>query len=226
MQWIEDFDLFLFDFDGLLVNTEMLHYQAYINMCADRGFTLDWSFSEFCTIAHVDAHNLRNQIYEKFPALYEKEPSWDVLYEEKKKCYMDLLLVSKIDMLPGVEKLLLMLEKKNIERCVVTNSTFDQIDLIKTRFSLLQTIPHWITREDYLDPKPSPECYLRAIELYGKNKKKIIGFEDSMRGYKALNDTPALAVLICEAHHPQLDVLLEGVIHYESLEAIPEDTLV
>ena len=32
MRWISEYQLFLFDLDGLLVNTEELHYQAYKNM--------------------------------------------------------------------------------------------------------------------------------------------------------------------------------------------------
>ena len=39
---------------------------------------------------------------------------------------------------------------------------------------------------DYKLPKPNSECYKLAIERYGKNKKNIIGFEDSWVGYQAL----------------------------------------
>jgi len=68
-----------------------------------------------------------------------------------------------------------------------------------------------------LNPKPSPECYLRAIELYGNKGDKIIGFEDTIKGFKALNQTPLVPVLICESNHPQLENLLgEQFFHYES----------
>ena len=37
----------------------------------------------------------------------------------------------------------------------------------------------------------------------------------------ALNQTPALCLLICHAHHPQMYVALpSGVLHFESLEEI------
>lgn len=219
MQWVENFQLFLFDFDGLLVNTEHLHYQAYVDMLSRRGYKVDWSFLRFCELAHYDAEGLKNQIYIEFPDI---EPNWEILYNEKKQIYFELLGSGKIKLMPGVENLLSELEKKQIRRCVVTNSFLEQIQFIRAQIPVLKTIPKWITREDYLKLKPDPECYLRAIQLYGKPGDKIIGFEDSFRGLQALKKTPALAVLICPEHHPLLEIATEGggVIHFESLEDV------
>lgn len=220
MKWIRNFQLFLFDFDGLLVNTEAIHFQAYIDMLSAKGYTLDWSFNQFCAVAHLHASALKEAIYEKFPDL---SPNFDALYEEKKKIYCDLLGSGKVELMPGVAQLLNELEKANIQRCVVTNSFRDQIELIRAQLKPLQSIPHWITREDYELQKPSPECYLRAIELFGKKGDRIIGFEDSVRGVQALKETPALPVLICPRHHPLLEIASEGVVHFETLEQIPID---
>ncbi len=55
MKWIHDFQLFLFDFDGLLVDTEGLHYAAYVNIMAARGYRLDWSFAEYSQMAHLNS---------------------------------------------------------------------------------------------------------------------------------------------------------------------------
>ena len=218
MKWIKKFQLFLFDFDGLLVDTEHLHYQAYINMLSARGYELDWSFAAFCEVAHLNATALREALYAKFPDL---DSNWGLLYEEKKRCYFELISSGKVRMMPGAERLLQELEKEKIRRCVATNSLRGQIELIRSQLKPLQSIPHWICREDYEKPKPSPECYLKAIELYGKPGDKIVGFEDSIRGLQALMGTPALPVLICRSHHPLLD-LSDGALQYESFDEIAE----
>lgn len=218
MDWIYKFDLFLFDFDGLLVNTEHLHYQAYINMLSQRGCQIDWDFSKFCSLAHLNSDALKQQIYAEFPFL---EPDWKILYEEKKQIYFDLIHSGKIELMEGVSSLLKALQEASIRSCVVTNSLFEQIQAIRSQHPILKTIPHWITREDYERPKPHPDGYLRAIELYGKAGDRIIGFEDSIRGLQALRQTPATAVLICPSHHPLLEMVLEeGVLHFESLSEI------
>ena len=95
--------------------------------------------------------------------------------------------------MPGVEKLLRALEAAKIRRCVVTHSALAQTALIRSKIPVLQTLPQWITREDYEKPKPNPECYLKAIQLYGKMGDRIVGFEDSVRGSQGPSRDPRLA---------------------------------
>lgn len=223
MDWIRDFQLFLFDFDGLLVNTEHVQFQAYINMMAKRGYDLGWSFTKFCELAHLNSSAMKEAIYTQFPDL---DPNWELLRAEKIEQYNQLLRVGKVELMPGVERLLKALKEKDIRRCVVTNSSLDQVEAIRSQLSVLKTLPHWITREDYEKPKPSPEGYLKAIAMYGKKGDRIIGFEDSVRGLTALKQTPALPVLICPAHHPLLEIALEdGGLHFESFNHISDYTL-
>jgi HAD superfamily hydrolase (TIGR01509 family) len=222
MKWIQDFQLFLFDFDGLLVNTEHLHYQAYVNVLSNRGYALKLSFANFFQLAHFNSTAWREALYAEILEL----PNWEILYQEKKEAYLELLLSGRVELMPGVEKLLKALEMAKIRRCVVTHSILDHIKLIRSRLPVLETVPKWITREDYEKPKPDPECYLKAIELYGQKGDRIIGFEDSVRGLKALQQTSALPVLICPSHHPLLEIAMEGgAVHFESLDKISEAAL-
>lgn len=221
MDWTDKYDMFLFDFDGLLVNTEHIHYQAYVNTLKRRGYKLDWNFLEFCQNAHFESSGLEESIYAKFPELKESEPSWKVLYEEKKKAYLSLLQGGKVELMPGVSDLLIHLDKNKKRSCVVTNSLKEQTDLIKAQLPILKTIAHWITRVDYEYPKPHPECYLRAIELYSVSGDRIIGFEDTLKGIKALLKTPAKPVLICPMDHPQIRAIMDSsVSHFTSFEEI------
>lgn len=226
MHWIKEFQLFLFDFDGLLVNTEEIHYLAYIRMCANRGFNLDWSFSRYCSAAHHLAEGLRDQIYEKFPQLLIQEPDWNILYAEKKQAFIDLIQEGPVNLMPGVESFLSLLESINAKRCVVTHSARPLIDIIRKKNPVLNTIPNWITREDYSMPKPSPECYLKAIAAYAKDEDKVIGFEDAPRGLNALRMTRALPVLICPSDYPSVnEISKEGVLHFPSFNDLPKESL-
>lgn len=223
MHWLHTFQLFLFDFDGLLVNTEHLHYQAYVNMLDQRGYKLPLTFANFLELAHLSSKAWKEAIYAKIEGL---EPNWDLLYREKKEHYFKLIASGKIELMPGVASLLSALAKEKIRRCVVTHSPLEPVQLIRAKLPLLDTVENWITREDYDKPKPSPECYLKAIELYGKRGDRIIGFEDSLRGLQALKGTPALPVLICPKRHPSLEIALQGeVVHFETLDQIPSDWL-
>lgn len=209
MDWIKEYQLFLLDFDGLLVNTEKLHYQAYLRMCHKRGFDLNWSFEDFCTAAHYDSKQLRVKLFETLPGLYAQESDWSTLYTEKKKCYLEILKETPIELMPGVEELLYALNQHKIKRCVVTHSPREQVEFIRPQHKALQTLTHWITREDYQLAKPHPEPYLKAIERHGVDEDKIIGFEDSPRGLSALLGTRAHAVLVNPFIAPKIEHLIE-----------------
>ena len=216
MQWIHRFDLFLFDFDGLLVNTEHLHYQAYVNMLAKRGYALQLSFAKFIELAHLHSDAWKEALYAEIPDL---ESNWEDFYNGKKEAYLELIVSGKVELMPGVSTLLKALEEAQIRRCVVTHSILPYVELIRAQIPVLLTLPKWVTREEYEKPKPDPECYLRAIALYGKPDDRIIGFEDSLRGFKALRGTPATPILICPKHYPLLAMALEdGGKHFESLD--------
>ena len=101
--------------------------------------------------------------------------------------------------MPGVEDVLHALEQKSCPRCVVTNSSREDVEEVKKFLPVLQSIPHWITPNDYALPKPSPEGYRKAIAQYALPEWKMIGFEDTYKGFKALSQTPAHPVLICPA---------------------------
>jgi len=192
-------------------------------MCAARGYNLDWSFSRYCQAAHYEATALRDQVYTTFPILQKQEPNWDVLYAEKKQALITLFKTGAVHLMPGAESLLKALQVANIPRCVVTHSADELVSLIRTQNPILNTIPHWFTREHYSQPKPHPECYLKAISTFAKPNDNIIGFEDTPRGLKALLGTRAKPVLVCSAEYPEIPSFKAlGASHYSSLKDLQD----
>lgn len=218
MEWLQQYQLVLLDLDGLLVNTEELHYQAYQIMCARRGHQLKLSFRDYCGIAHRSAEGLEAMVYTQFPALREIAPQWSTLYAEKKQAYIELLQQGAVQLMPGVQTFLETLERYGIKRCVVTHSACDLADRIRQHHPVLNTIPYWFTRESYTHPKPHPDGYQRAIAGLGKPGDRVIGFEDTPRGLEALGGTEATRVLICAKDYPCFPGPEGGkFLHFESL---------
>ena len=219
MSWMLDYSPIFFDFDGLLVNTEHLHFQAYQNMLEGHGALFPWDFSSFAAIAHKSSEGLRKLITSHAPALV-KTHSWENLYDQKKDEYAKLLEAGNLELMPGAQTILETVQMAKIPHAVVTNSTRKQTEMIREKIPVLHNIPHWITREDYENPKPSPDAYLKAIEILGKSEK-MLGFEDALRGIHALQGAAITPVLICSATHPQMEELPQDLIHhYPSLTAL------
>lgn len=218
MNWILEYSPIFFDFDGLLVNTEHLHYQAYQNTLQAHGISFPWSFMEFAAVAHKSSEGLRHMITAHAPALVAKE-SWEKLYDQKKAAYQQILEQGKLELMPGAEDILAMIQQASIPHAVATNSTRAQTNLIREKIPVLNAIPHWITREDYKNPKPSPDAYLQAISILGKSER-MLGFEDTIRGVQALQGAGITPILICSSDHPQMDDLsCKSLKHFTSMSA-------
>jgi len=219
MRWIQHFDLFLLDMDGLLVDTEKLHFQAYQTLCSHHDKELPWDFTGYLEVAHSSHDGLKKAL---LPLIGKED--WSSLYALKKKIYEGFLTKGKLELMPGVEAFVEELGTARAKRCVVTNSTREQADIIKQFLPVLKTIPIWITREAYGNPKPAPDGYAKAIEVLADPGDRIVGFEDSLRGIQSLQGTHAMPVLICNPSHPQLrSSHLEGVQHFTSFTKIPKD---
>lgn len=209
--------LVLFDFDGLLVDTEKLHYLAYQEALSNWKSPLDIDFSTYISLAHeASGSKLKDFVYTLYPNLLGK---WEAIRKEKLVIY-STLIENRVTLMPFVEEFLLFLEKKRVETCVVTNSLKKDIEVIKKRLHPLNKIPTWITREDYEKPKPDPDGYLKALKLHPKiPPSEAIGFEDTLKGIQALKQADIFPVLICDPSHPQLRTL-QGVLYAPSFKNI------
>ncbi len=194
--------LVLFDFDGLLVDTEKLHHLAYQEALLKWGCPLDINFQTYISLAHHSSGTgLKDFIYITFPKLQGK---WSEIRADKLQIY-STLVETRIELMPYAEMLILHLKEKNIPSCVVTNSLKKDIDSIKAHHPCLNLIPHWLTRETYNQPKPHPDGYLAALKLYPHiSAHEALGLEDTLKGVEALKSAGIPAILICDPHHPQL----------------------
>ena len=198
-----DYDAYFFDFDGLLANTERLHFKAYQLMLEKRNLSLPWDFSTYVSFAHQKTEEFARVMYALFPSLYQEEPNWFNLREEKQKIYLYLLYNTPIELMPGVKEFLSLLARYQKSLYVVTNAPKIQIDAVLTHQPFLKVIPTWVTREFYDHPKPSSECYDVACKMHSKLPFKGIGFEDSIKGLEALEGSSLDAVLIYPSYYPK-----------------------
>lgn len=203
-EWVKLFDLILLDFDGLLVNTENLHYLSYKKMVESLGFTFPIDYTTYISGAHISTEELKNLIYSKCTNLFQFYPNWMEIREIKQKFYQEFLEAGSVELLPGVKKLIESIVFYGKKACIVTNSPLVQVHLVEKKIPILKQIPYRITRENYTYPKPNGDCYKVAIELYGEKTDRIIGFEDSTKGIEALKNAHVYSIEINDLNHPSI----------------------
>ncbi len=188
--------LYMLDLDGLLIDTESLHFLAYRQMCTARGETLTWSFDQFAKCAHSAHGGLETSLRLELPRLFKRGEKWSDLYEEKQHLFDEILKSERVDCMPGAFDLLTWLSKQNVPFCAVTNSRRRHVEQLCALCPPLKMISRWWTREDYAEAKPSPSGYLAAIEAFKVPAHRALGFEDSAKGLKSLLAAGARAALI------------------------------
>lgn len=188
MNTYKTYDLFLFDMDGTLVNTEYLHYKAYLHSFLHFDIPINISYEQYCSYAHFDDIKMKDYIAEHTIIPYSK------IYSEKKNKFLDMI-DNDLRMIDGAENLLNELFKNNVKICIVSHSDRTIIDKILEKIPLLKEVDYIFTRDDYTHRKPHPECYLKALQKF-PNCKNPIGFEDSYKGYVSLNQTNITPVFI------------------------------
>jgi beta-phosphoglucomutase-like phosphatase (HAD superfamily) len=197
--------LVLFDFDGVLVDTEATHQAAYAAALAAQTppHTLTWSFGEYCQNAHWGEERLEAALRATAPDSM-RDVEWAPFYATKRAAFVRLVdAEQRPRLMPGVQDVLRVLSDASVPTAVVTNSADDLIRSIRNIEqcgAVLERIGTWFTRGKYKLAKPHPECYIESTrELLASHianesssaasalaPLRVIAFEDSPRGLKAI----------------------------------------
>jgi HAD superfamily hydrolase (TIGR01509 family) len=180
------FKTFLFDLDGVLVDTdeiqyktthdaifELLHFDISTNTELENIFK-----STITTIEKLDF--LINYLSFDFSMI-------KIIYNRKKELADSYFSKLTIDM----EKVELMkyLKGNHCNIAVVTNSNKNSAIIILKQIGIYDFIDLIVSNEDVLNTKPNPEPYLNAIEYFNVNKNECIIFEDSEVGIMSAKNT-------------------------------------
>ena len=198
---ILNYDLFIFDFDGTLMDTEEYHYEAWLkaitfylkqyNIDNNSGSVI-FSMTDYQKYFHSNENNsAKNLLKYKYNI-----DNYNEIYKIKQKNYLNLIELNKdkLNLIPGADNFIKYLKNNKKKIIIVSNTKAEFIDFYINNFPILKEIDKIYTKECFMQIKPNPECYLKVAHEF-KDLKKI-GFEDSLIGYHALyqvhNITPVI----------------------------------
>jgi HAD superfamily hydrolase (TIGR01509 family) len=166
---------YIFDFDGVLVNTMELHYKAYSQACREFGVQVEKG--KFFEQAGMTG---REQI-----RYFARESGVDVdveaVYSRKNELATDW--TDRATDIPCNLELLRILRKNGNKVAVATGSTRRSIVPIMEKFSI--EVDAIVTSEDVARGKPNPDLFLCAAERLGLRPEQCIVIEDSDVGIDA-----------------------------------------
>ena len=169
-------DALLFDFDGVLADTEPLHYRAWSETLAPLGISVSWEFYVANCVGVADDALFSNV----FPKVFSvANPA--KLVDAKRTAYRASLEL-KPPFLASTLELVRELSGQ-YPLAVVSSSSRAEVEPPLVRAGIAQYFRRMITREDVERIKPNPEPYLKAARWMDAKNPLVI--EDSSAGIAA-----------------------------------------
>jgi len=207
---------FIFDLDGVIVDTAKFHFLAWKNLAE----SLDISFTE------KENEQLKGvsrvQSLQKILNWGNKsisEERFNQLMAEKNEEYLSYVdQMSEKDILPGVMETLRYL--KNNNHLIALGSASKNARLILKKVGLESFFEEIIDGNEVSKAKPDPEVFLKGCQGLNVEPQQAIVFEDSQAGIEAANVAHMTSVGIGDGQ-----ILQAADFNYNNFTEIDEQTI-
>ena len=211
------YSLLIFDFDGLILDTETPDYISWCEFFAARGAELNFDVWATCI-------GERSGFLDLYAPL-EKESGQPVSREElrplRRARFYELL--DQEELRPGVLDYLDAADRLGIRLAVASSSRLPWIEKHLTRFGIFDRFECIRTRDDVSEAKPSPEVFQAVIDATGVPKEEALVLEDSPNGVLAAKRAGLTAVAVPNSVTARLDINAD--LHITSMADMPLERL-
>ena len=204
----------IFDMDGVIVDTELVHRYAYFKQFGELNIEVPEEM--YTSFTGLSTRNTFQKIKDHFQLEQEVED----LILRKRSIFNDAF-DSKEDLalLDGVENLIKDFHKNGMQLIVASSASKVTIDRVFRRFDLHQYFSHIVSGEDFPNSKPHPAIFMHAASLSIAPRENCIVIEDSTNGVKAAKAADIFCVGYNSFHSKDQDLSLADVIvnHFNEL---------
>ena len=177
----------IFDFDGVLVDSEPIRFKAGSQALMEIGVSLTWERFMRFWLGRTDDAGLRDLLGDRFEADGKRVVARrNALYEER---------LDEVQAFPDSVRLLRRVPD-GTRLAVATGSRRLEVERILTRLGLFQQFHAIVTAEDYTHAKPAPDPFLTVARALDLPPRSCLVIEDSSAGVTAAHAAgmPVVAV--------------------------------
>lgn len=187
----------IFDFDGVIVDTEPLHYAAFQRTLEPLGLHFTWQEYIETYIGFDDRDAFRHAFSSKGKTL--SQDTLRLLIEQKAAFFQEVIR-SDVPAYPGVLDLIFHLHANKYPLAICSGALRADIDPILIRLGISNCFDVIVTADDVAASKPDPECYQLAFQRLQSahstcfSKDATIAIEDTPAGISAAK---AAGLMVC-----------------------------
>jgi beta-phosphoglucomutase len=198
----------IFDFNGIIVNDEPIHFKLFQRVLGEEGITLteEIYYARYLGFddkgAFTAAHQDNGQPLSE-TQLADLIARKAVLYQEA--------IRNQVEIFPGVKSLIAELAPK-LPLGVASGALRHEIETILSTASLLKHFAAIVAAEDVTQGKPDPQIFLKTLEQLNArqgNSNQItpadcVAIEDSKEGIKAVRRAGMKCLAVTNSHPAEL----------------------
>lgn len=208
----------IFDFDGLILDTELPDYESWKEIYEAHGGALPFSAWSECIGATKFSFDPFDSLASQVATPLDRE----AIREQRRRRYTEMIEAQAV--LPGVEAAIADAQRLGLKIGLASSSRRDWVAGHLTRLGLHVHFDTIRTADDVTHTKPHPELYLTALDALGLQPKEAIAIEDSPVGIRAANNAGIFCVAIPNALTSQLP-LDHADLRLASLAELPLEKL-
>lgn len=174
-----EFEAVLFDFDGILVDTEWAIYQAWLRTFERHGHDLPIEIYTRCVGSDFDTWSPKTHLED----LTGNSFDWHQLDADRQVEIRAEL--EKAGPMPGVVPLLEKLTAAGTALAVVSSSDHRWVDGWLDKLELRHFFQTTVCRGDAPRIKPAPDLWLEALRQLDKPAERCLAIEDSLNGVRS-----------------------------------------
>ncbi|MFZ6010293.1 MAG: HAD family hydrolase [Bacteroidota bacterium] len=169
---------FIFDMDGVIVDSNPFHKIALKQFCKQHGFDL----SEEQLREKIYGRTNKDWIANVFGKI---EPSLVKQYGEEKEALFREIYKNEIRPIDGLVDFLRRLDEQQIPRAIATSAPKANVDFTLKATRMARFFPLILDESFVTRGKPDPEIYLKTVAALGLKPDQCIVLEDSLSGVRA-----------------------------------------
>lgn len=171
----------LFDFDGVVVDTETYHYRSWNYGAKDLGTQLSWE--EYLPLKSTGTTYISKYIMDKAGLVLPLEEMLKIGVRKAENFQELIKTLSQKDIIPGVQTFLQWLKDRGIVTAMASSSN-TSIPIAR-EFALDKYFDAMFDGSTKMPRKPAPDVFLTAAKAIGAEPGQCVVFEDSLAGIEA-----------------------------------------
>jgi beta-phosphoglucomutase len=187
-------DSIIFDFDGILVDSEPAHEAAFRYAC--EGVDVTFTHEEY--LAHLVGFDDRDtfRAVERLRGRTFSTEELRILHAMKPHGFKKAVEEGRVPPFPGSFELL-KAARAAVPIAICSGATRFEIDLVLGHYGLKGLVPIIVSADDVEQSKPSPAPYLLTVQKLGTTPDRCVTMEDTSRGVDAAKGAGVAVVGVC-----------------------------